>query len=527
MRESDYISETSLSHRKDYGQFFTPPKIARLMVEWLLRDGPATMLDPAFGLGVFYDQIRMARSSRTVNFTGYEIDVQILNYLDAGSPRPDLTIIQDDYLEADSGLFDAIVCNPPYMRFQKFLNRHHVLPQIEKKIGTRLVGYTNIASVFLVKALKELKPNGSLAFIMPFEFFNTGYGKEVKRSLIEEHLLKQVVIFSNEKEIFPDATTTVCILLCKKDAKEEAIKITLIGSENEIDGTRRIEDFYQYEILPANLPYSRKWTPIIASLLYKKNVPSGFCRMSLYGTFVRGIATGANEFFALRKTEIEELKLGNENLCKCITKSAQIRKAVFTEDNFYELYNRNMPVNCLDVKQPERPAVSRYIKHGEAMGFHRRYLTENRTPWYKIEYREPAPVLFGVFSRGRLKVIRNYSSAVNFTCFHSFFPNMFGARYIDKLFLYLFSDQGQELTKMNKRSYGNALDKLEPGDLNDCLCPNQEQLEMIADCETEEFIEIAKANEAEAIRFSNQLVDRIIHAQHHVHRDSRRMVMAE
>jgi len=527
MRESDYISDTSLSHRKDYGQFFTPPKIARFMVEWLLRDGPATVLDPAFGLGAFYDAVSMTNTTQRIHFTGYEIDAQILNYLDAETPRPDLTLIQDDYLEADAGLFDAIVCNPPYMRFQKFLNRHNVLPQIERKIGTRLVGYTNIASVFLVKAMNELNPNGSLAFIMPFEFFNTGYGKEVKRSLIEEHLLKQVVIFSNEKEIFPDATTTVCILLCKKDGKEEAIKITLIGNEDEIERVRKIDDFYQYEIPPASLPYSKKWTPIIASLLYKKNIPSGFCRLSLYGTFVRGIATGANEFFALRKTEIEELQLGDENLRKCITKSAQIRKAMFTEDDFCELYNRDMPVHCLDVKEHDKPEVSRYIEHGEKLGFQRRYLTENRNPWYKIEYREPAPILFGVFSRGRLKVIRNYSSAVNFTCFHSFFPNMFGARYIDKLFIYFFSDRGQELIKMNKRSYGNALDKLEPGDLNDCLCPNQEQLEMIADCEAERFIEIAKTNEAEAIRFSNQLVDRIIHPQRHVPQASRRMVMAE
>lgn len=518
MRESAYISETLLSHRRNYGQFFTPPKIAQFMVEWVLRERPATILDPAFGLGVFYDEVSTIDSTRRIHFTGYEIDAQILDYFDSDAPRPNLTVIHGDYLEADAGLFDAIVCNPPYMRFQKFLNRHNVLPQIEKKIGTRLVGYTNVASVFLVKALKELNPNGSLAFIMPFEFFNTGYGKEIKRSLIEDHLLKQVVILSNEKEIFPDATTTVCILLCKKDGKEEPIKITSISGDNDISRIERIGDFYQYEIPPTDLPCNKKWTPIIASLLSKRDIPSGFCRVSLYGTFVRGIATGANEFFALRKTEIQELKLGDENLRKCITKSAQIRKSVFTEDDFYRLYNHNMPVHCLDVKEHDKPEVNRYIEHGEKLGFQRRYLTENRDPWYKIENREPAPILFGVFSRGRLKVIRNYSSAINFTCFHSFFPNMFGDRYIDKLFLYFFSDGGQELIKMNKRSYGNALDKLEPGDLNDCLCPNQEQLEMIEDHEAKRFIEIAKTNEEEAIGFSNQLVDRIINAQHHVQR---------
>ncbi|MHC4464086.1 MAG: HsdM family class I SAM-dependent methyltransferase [Planctomycetota bacterium] len=516
MRESEYLLEMPVSYRRDYGQFFTPPEIARLMVEWLLRDNPRTVLDPAFGLGVFYDEMSRIDIARKIHFTGYEIDAQILTYLNYREDCPNLTIINHDYLEAEVGSFDAIVCNPPYMRFQKFLNRHDVLPQIEKKIGKRLAGYTNVASVFLVKALEELGADGKLAFIMPFEFFNTGYGKEVKRSLVEEHLLKQVIVFSNEKDIFPDATTTVCILLCKKDGKEDSIKITSINTECEISQIREIGDHYQHEILPTDLPCSKKWTPIISSLFSKKDTPAGFCKVSMYGAFMRGIATGANSFFALSKTRIEELKLGNHNLRRCITKSPQIKKAVFTEEDFYTLYSDNRPVHCLDVKQHDKPEVRDYIRHGEELGFQRRYLTKNRNPWYKIECRQPAPILFGVFSRGRLKVIRNYSSAINFTCFHSFYPNMFGEKYIDKLFTYFLSDSGQEIIKMNKRSYGNALDKLEPGDLNDCLCPNQEQLEMIEDWEAKKVIEMAKANEETAIRISNQLIDRIVNSSQRV-----------
>lgn len=57
MHESKYIAETSLTHRKDYGQFFTPPSVAQLMAKWVLKADPKTILDPAFGLGVFYDEI--------------------------------------------------------------------------------------------------------------------------------------------------------------------------------------------------------------------------------------------------------------------------------------------------------------------------------------------------------------------------------------------------------------------------------------------------------------------------------------
>lgn len=516
MRETKYIDETPLNHRKDYGQFFTPNPVARLMAKWVMKDDPKTILDPAFGLGIFYDEVIKINSVNQVVFTGYEIDNHIMTYLNHNGRSQNLRVINNDYLEAEVGFFDGIICNPPYMRFQRFLNRHDVLPKIEEKIGKKLIGYSNISSVFLVKSLKELNVNGTLAFIMPFEFFNTGYGKEIKKSLLANHLLKQIIIFSNEKEIFPDATTTVCVLLCKNDGKKEDIKITHIKANEEIDKISDISNFYQKEIMPSDLPYDKKWTPIILSLFSEQEPPNGFCKLSLYGSFTRGIATGANDFFALTKSKIEKYKLDENNYCKCITKSPQIRKAVFTEDDFNRLYNADKPVHCLDIKDHGNPEIQNYIKEGEKLGYHERYLTKTRNTWYKIENRKPAPIMFGVFNRGRLKVIRNFTTAINFTCFHSFYPNMFGQQLVNKLFVYLLSDIGQKIVKTNKRSYGDELDKFEPGDLNDSLCPSQKQFKMIGDEDAEKVIDLAKIDKEAAIQMSNNLIEKIMNAQQDV-----------
>lgn len=512
MRESLYISEIPVSYRKDYGQFFTPSSVARIMAQWVVKDSPKTILDPAFGLGIFYDEVIKCGSSHISRFIGYEIDKNIIAYLSSNENKPKLKIFNENYLEAELGSFDGIICNPPYMRFQKFLNRHSILPKIEKKIGKKLVGYSNIASVFLVKALKELNSNGNLSFIMPFEFFNAGYGKEIKESLLEDNLLKQIVIFSNEKDIFPDAVTTVCVLLCKNDKREDSVKVTQIKEKDELDKITNIEDYYQKEINPSELPYGKKWSPIILSLFSEQSIPDGFCKLSLYGTFRRGIATGANAFFSLARSDIESMGIDDNNRCKCITKSQQIQKPVFTDNDFSNLYNSNKPVYCLNVKDPEKQKICDYIKYGEKLGYNKRYLTKKRCPWYKIERREPAPILFGVFNRGRLKVIRNFTNAINFTCFHSFYPNMFSEKLINKLFVYLLSNIGQEIIKTNKRSYGNKLDKFEPGDLNDSLCPNPDQLELIDNKNAMKVIEIAKTDEQSAIQISDDLIRRIINS---------------
>ncbi|MGB5596201.1 MAG: N-6 DNA methylase, partial [Crocosphaera sp.] len=148
MGESDYILNTSISYRKDYGQFFTPSLVAHIMAKWVTEDNPNTILDPAFGLGVFYEKISKLNLHYQWHFTGYEIDNKIIGYLDNVKDNINLTIINKDYLESDISYFDAIICNPPYMRFQKFINRHNILPKIENQIGKKLIGYSNIASVF-------------------------------------------------------------------------------------------------------------------------------------------------------------------------------------------------------------------------------------------------------------------------------------------------------------------------------------------------------------------------------------------
>ena len=107
MHESKYILETPVSYRKDYGQFFTPVSVARLMAAWVMKDGAKTVLDPAFGLGIFYEEIRKINPHTKVQFTGYEIDEHILSYFKLNGSETNLRIINNDYLEADFLKYDG------------------------------------------------------------------------------------------------------------------------------------------------------------------------------------------------------------------------------------------------------------------------------------------------------------------------------------------------------------------------------------------------------------------------------------
>lgn len=470
-----YAAAVGELHRKKFGQFFTEERIASFMVGWVLAGKSTSIFDPAFGLGAFYDAAQASGFSGV--YKGVEVDQKVLSFFQSKRDSIVCQIDNEDYFSLWGHSQSAIVCNPPYMRFQKIEGRSEVFSSFESNLGIRLSGYTNIASAFLVKSICELVEGGRLAYIMPLEFLNAGYGRLVKRLLIEQGSLHAVVKIDCEKDAFPDATTSVGIILFEKRKSDSATSVYVVNDLNQFNGL--LESNPVSIVKSADLLPDEKWLKYFEPASQAFNL-SQLVRLSEYGGFGRGIATGANEFFCLNKELIQEIGLEESEFVSCITKSAQIKKAIFKFDDLTNLADAKSPVYLLNVNGHLSSAARKYIEHGEQQGFHNRYLTKTRAPWYKIEKRKPAPLLFGVFSRDGFKVIRNYTNALNLTCYHGFQPNIFGAEYMDALFLYFQSEVGRQILSKNMRRYGDSLDKFEPGDLNDALCPCVSFLEAIS-----------------------------------------------
>ncbi|GHT52582.1 hypothetical protein FACS189440_22090 [Bacteroidia bacterium] len=55
--ETSYTNSVSSEHRKKFAQFFTPIAVAEMMIKWLLgNENLKTVLEPAFGLGIFQER---------------------------------------------------------------------------------------------------------------------------------------------------------------------------------------------------------------------------------------------------------------------------------------------------------------------------------------------------------------------------------------------------------------------------------------------------------------------------------------
>ena len=292
--ENIYKDQTETDHLSTFGQFFTPFEVAVFMCRWVMQENNNKKIyDPAFGLGSFYFAAKSL--SENIKFSGMEIDNKIYNFFNQNFSNQDsITIDCNNYFKSWGKKYEAIICNPPYMRFQKFKDRKKVFSDFERNLNVKLIGYTNIASAFLIKSLSELKYNGRLAYIMPLEFLNTGYGKIVKTHLLESNKLKFLIQIIPEKEIFPDVTTSIGIILAHNNNKDDCVKFYSISNTKSL--TRILYKKPKCSIKSSQLNPSNKWMSFFKKeslKLDRKNL----LPLSYYGAFTRGIATGANSFF--------------------------------------------------------------------------------------------------------------------------------------------------------------------------------------------------------------------------------------
>lgn len=470
--EQDYSKSVSLKHRKKFAQFFTPFPIADLMAKWIIgNDNLKTVLDPAFGLGVF--SRALLSHKKDVKIKGFDIDEHIYyEALTQFKEFENVSIHLQDYMFNDwNNKYDGIICNPPYFKFHDYDNKN-ILKEIEKNLKCKLNGFTNLYTLFLLKSIFQLNINGRAAYIIPSEFLNSDYGKLIKSYLIKSKTLRHIVVIDFKENVFDDAMTTASIILCANDGKTEEVQFSNVESVKDLKKIEEIilsypisknpEQIFQFSELNPDI----KWKAYYQkqnSIKFKNLVP-----FSVYGKVSRGIATGANEYFTFNVSKAKEFAIDEKYLLPCICKSINSQKPFFSESDYKHLKENDKTVFLFNAINSNDKNVLKYLDKGKNEKIDKKFLTSSRNPWYSLENRLPAPIWVSVFNRKGLRFIRNEANISNLTTFHCIYPktSLFPNVDIDLLFAYLLTDTAYQIFADNSREYGNGLQKFEPNDLN-------------------------------------------------------------
>jgi adenine-specific DNA-methyltransferase len=227
--QGQYEACTSPKERKERGQFFTPPVVARFMAG-LLSTFPkhVRVLDPGAGTGILSaavcERTLLLRSPRYVELVLYETDPTVIPLLDENmrhwrsvlkraGHRLAYDIRGEDFIlsnahachqptlfdvRAPVGDFDTVIMNPPYFKIQKGSEYACMMNRI-------IHGQPNIYALFMALAAEMLRPGGELVVITPRSFCGGLYFRGFRRWFFERMSLRHIHLFESRKETFRGA----------------------------------------------------------------------------------------------------------------------------------------------------------------------------------------------------------------------------------------------------------------------------------------------------------------------------------
>ena len=521
-----YASWVPQDARRVLGQFWTPRSIAQLMTQWAVQSSDDCILDPAFGSGVFLlavlDQLQhlgAAMTSRRVS--GMELSPLVflmglvnvllrfpnvqprLKWGDFLVPKRDpMAVLKESVatyavraqqkplpgLEmvvaptAFPNQFDAIVCNPPY-------TRHHRLPEayksswaavMKQEYGIRLSRFSSLFAYFFVQAARMLAPTGRMAFITPAVVFEASYSRQVKAFIRQQLRLRAIVTFDETLSVFEGVDTAGCITLVEGAGTSATDTFTLVrirkwpGPEPVLRAIEQRDATTadwgtSHKVDLSELEPRRKWT--IIGLENGRFDDEHFVPLSNIAHVMRGIATGANDFFVLSDSEVAEWGLEQAHLRPVLTKTREAPGYVFNKADFDRLKREGKKRWLLYLTEPVTPDTpeARYIQYGEVRNLHERSLVKTRPFWYAMEQRDPAPVYFTYLSRKRSRFIHNQANVLALNVFLCVYPTPAISRdeiMLKALLAVLNSLIAKDSLRHVGRTYGGDTIKVEPREMD-------------------------------------------------------------
>jgi len=456
------------------GQFWTPDWIAEAMVGYLIAGDCQGLFDPAVGAGTFFRAAKRLASetNRVLTLSGTEIDpCPLEEALISGLSRSDVANVQirDFVLDPPKGSYDGIVANPPYIR-------HHRLPSSTKSqlgaLSTRLVGKpldgrAGLHIYFLVRALQLLDENGKLAFIMPADTCEGVFARDLWQWITTNYCLEAVVTFTPEATPFPGVDTNPVIFMITNAPPKEYFLWVECRQPNTKQLKRWTLSGFS-EAGEALIVHKRRLSEALSIGLSRppaENI-SFDLTLSTFAETMRGVATGANDFFFLTQEQASFIGIPSEFLVPAIGRTRDVPGNEVTTETIEALRRAGRPTLLLSLDS--RPIdqfpkqVQDYLRRGVEMGISKRTLISTRRPWYKMEKRSTPPILFAYLGRRNARFIRNVAKVLPLTGFLCVYPHQEDRDFVDRLYKVLQHPKTVSNLALVGKSYGSGAIKVEP-----------------------------------------------------------------
>lgn len=470
--------------RKARGAFFTPDALADFLADWAVREPTDRVLDPSCG-----EASLLTAAGRRLRALGGEGEIHGLDVhppsvdaahqiLEAEGFKSELRV-GDFFDEEPQSRFDAVIGNPPYIRYQSFTGKDRIKAQKAAFAqGVRLSGLANAWAAFVVHASQFLKKDGRLALVLPAVLLSVNYAAPVRGFLLSHFRSVKLVLF--EERVFPDVMEEVVLLLAEGRGSTQQFDVFQV---KDLRGLAAITGMPAAEARPwTPTEADDKWTeallpPQAAELYASLTTGPHFSELLTWGETDLGMVTGNNRYFTLTAADVARLGLrATETRRISPPGSRHLRGLTFTDRTFMELAQAGQRVFlfCPDRDRPSA-AAQRYIELGERERVHEAYKCAVRTPWWMVPSVRIPDLFLTYMNQDVPRLVGNQAAAAHLNSVHGVtLHEEHRGLGMDLLPLTMLNSVTMLGAELVGRSYGGGLLKIEPREADRLPMPSPE-----------------------------------------------------
>jgi hypothetical protein len=468
-----YGKVVSPKSRRTLGTFFTAPSWVQWMVNrWAEHHSePAAVVDVGAGVGIF----TTVAASQWPNAQVWSIDINpitlgllalrvhddtypLLPHTEAG---PGLRVIQRDFtvwMESKWSTLPQrrlILGNPPYTRLQ-------LLPidqreRLWKAAGGLCGRRASLSALITAMSLNSLEAEDGICLLLPAQWLESDYARDL-RSHIASLRMRRTEVHLFDGQLFRDAQVDAVALMVGPEARSPQPLVFSHGDDSqEIDRNSAGSAPWRYR-------FDRTVT----------DRPETGHRLGEFLTVRRGVATGANKFFAIPDSAVPEAT-GNRVLLTPLVRRLNGMPDRLTVESIALLgeNERYWLITAPAGSTTTSETFEKYVERGKAEGYHLRHLCQSRRCWYDLcaEVFHP-DLIIGQSTKSTFRILENEARV-------SILNNMYGMTWKAgvgretrvELVQWLRSSAGQSALSLQARIQGEGLKKIEPRALEQVRVP--------------------------------------------------------
>lgn len=471
------------SSQKLSGSYYTPEWIAEFVAKWIFKYDVKSILEPSCGDGVFFSAIAKQAEARRLQMLGFDTDPVAIekckNKIFPDEIKAEFSY--GDYLEwaienikADEPKkFDAVVGNPPFIRYQYLeKDQQERAQQLFDLLGLKFTKHTNAWIPFVISSIEFLKPGGIIGMVIPSEIIHVLYAQGARDFLLNK--CSRILLLDPEDLWFEDTLQGAMLLMAQKKVDDENSSAAIMRTKGRSFAENDPKKLFESAEYISGHALDRKWT---YALLTKEEYDA-YTRVSKAKSVQKfkklasvdvGIVTGANKFFLVPDSVVQEYHL--ENVAHpMFGRSEHCPGVVYDQAQHQINAEHGYPTNFLyfeDEDDGER--YSDYLKIGEDQEIPQRYKCRIRKPWYKVPSVYATPVSMLKRSNGMPRLILNKMEAYTTDTAYRIVPK---ENIVAEKLVYCFINTITALSaELEGRFYGGGVLELVPSEIDRLLVP--------------------------------------------------------